>query len=304
MTQKPLVSIVLPTYNGARYLSQSIQSCLDQTYTNWELIIVDDCSTDETPAVIAEYAVSDERICTIRHETNKRLPGALNTGFEAARGDYFTWTSDDNTYRPAALDEMVTFMETHPDVGMVYTDATAIDENGDVISEFSAGKPQMLVYKACVGACFLYRREVRDVVGDYEETLFCAEDYDYWLRISAHFRMEPLHKNLYVYRRHSGSLTEQRRMQVLQAREQAIRRNLPELGWASGKDKAGGYLHLAQLARERGDREQARSYWQQALRLSPYLTLRRAVRDVFGQKWGNRLSHVYVSLKQRLGAGD
>ena len=92
MKRNPLVSIVLPTHNGARYLEQAVQSCLDQTYRNWELIIVDDASTDETPALIARLVAADSRIRSIRNEVNQKLPGALNTGFAQARGEYLTWT--------------------------------------------------------------------------------------------------------------------------------------------------------------------------------------------------------------------
>src|SRR5262245_61923913 len=96
---EPSVSIVLPTYNGSRFLAESIQSCLDQTYPDFELIIVDDCSTDVTPAIIAEFSARDSRVHTVRHEKNKKLPGALNTGMALSRGRFLTWTSDDNLYR-------------------------------------------------------------------------------------------------------------------------------------------------------------------------------------------------------------
>src|SRR5690606_22425727 len=116
MNESPFVSIVLPTYNGARYLAQSIESCINQTYTQWELIIVDDASTDDTPAIISHYVQLDSRIRTVRHSTNRKLPAALNTGFDMARGEYFTWTSDDNYYRPEALGVMVAFLESRADV--------------------------------------------------------------------------------------------------------------------------------------------------------------------------------------------
>src|SRR5687768_16352258 len=109
MKPGPLVSIVLPTYNGCRYLCESIDSCRKQTYPHWELILVDDCSTDDTPRIMAEAVRSDARIRSVRHETNKKLPSGLNTGFRLAKGDYLTWTSDDNCYRPEALAEMVAF---------------------------------------------------------------------------------------------------------------------------------------------------------------------------------------------------
>ena len=108
MKQKHLVSVVLPTYNGSKWLSQSIDSILKQTYRNLELIIVDDASTDSTPELIMSFASRDPRIRIISHKSNKKLPQSLNDGFAIANGDYFTWTSDDNWYEPTAIEEMVT----------------------------------------------------------------------------------------------------------------------------------------------------------------------------------------------------
>ena len=96
MISDPLISIVLPSYNGARYVCESIDSCLRQSYHNWELIIVDDASTDDTPSIIAEYVARDHRIRSIRNAVNRRLPGSLNIGFADASVQFLTWTSDDN----------------------------------------------------------------------------------------------------------------------------------------------------------------------------------------------------------------
>src|SRR5436190_21740360 len=97
-TSNPKVSIVLPTYNRAKYLKLSIDSCLIQTFKDFELIIVDDCSKDETPQTIKSY--TDPRIRYHRNESNQRLPRSLNIGFSLAKGEYLTWTSDDNFFLP------------------------------------------------------------------------------------------------------------------------------------------------------------------------------------------------------------
>ena len=86
----PKISIVLPTFNGERYLKSSIHSILSQTFPDWELIIVDDCSTDGTADIIKRYAQSDSRIRVIRNEKNQKLPGSLNIGFSVAKGEYLT----------------------------------------------------------------------------------------------------------------------------------------------------------------------------------------------------------------------
>ncbi|HEY7347989.1 MAG TPA: glycosyltransferase [Ktedonobacterales bacterium] len=266
----PLVSIVLPVYNGARYLKESIQSCLDQTYLRWELLIVDDASTDQTSAIIAEFTAKDDRVRYIRHETNKRLPAALNTGFAHAQGEYLTWTSDDNRYHPQALEEMVEILASNKYVDFVYTDYDEISETGQLMQSIIAEPPMQLIEKHTGLACFLYRRSLYEQIGSYSEDLFLAEDYDYWLRILASgFHMYPLHKSLYWYRRHPDSLTDEQRGHTFLAAERALLRNLPKMAWAGTAVQGKAYLYLASLAAWRGSHRAAFLYSIRAMRYAP-----------------------------------
>lgn len=108
-----LISIVLPVYNGEKYLRESIDSILAQTYKNWELLIVDDCSTDSSSEIAKEYVSKDRRIYYYHNENNLRLPRNLNKGFSLARGNYLTWTSDDNRFKPTALEKMYFQIKTY-----------------------------------------------------------------------------------------------------------------------------------------------------------------------------------------------
>ena len=102
-----LISIILPVYNGEQYLAESIESVLAQTYQYWELLILDDCSTDKTQIISKEFEKRDNRIKYYRNEKNLKLPGDLNRGFSLSKGSYLTWTSDDNRFRSEALEVMV-----------------------------------------------------------------------------------------------------------------------------------------------------------------------------------------------------
>lgn len=199
------VSIVLPVYNGAKYIRKSIDSCLEQTHSNLELIIVDDASNDETPQIINSY--SDKRIRYIRHPRNLKLPRALNTGFKQATGEYLTWTSDDNFYASDAIEVMVKFLLTYPQIGYVYTDEYHIDENDNINKYFAVGPVESLQSDNLIGGCFLYHRSVSEEIGEYNPDTYLAEDYDYWIRISKRFRMQRLRRPLYYYRLHKDSLT-------------------------------------------------------------------------------------------------
>lgn len=208
----PKVSIVLPTYNGAKYIRQSIDSCLNQTYKNIELIIVDDGSTDETPEIIKSY--QDERIKYIRHEKNKNLPNALNTGFAKVTGEYLTWTSDDNYYTEEAIGKMLSFLRAK-NCSFVYCDYYTFESN-EPSSRNLIRLPKYVTFERinCIRACFLYSREVKEVIGDYDPDTELVEDYDYWIRVSKKFSMCHLDEPLYFYRVHNESLYSSRYYEV------------------------------------------------------------------------------------------
>lgn len=209
----PKVSIVLPTYNGERFIRESLDSVMAQTFTDWELIIVDDCSADTTPEITEEYAQKDKRIRVIHNKVNQKLPGALNIGFAASAGEYLTWTSDDNRYEVEAIEEMYNYLEQHKDKFMVCASSRAIDEKGEDISErmgfrIDRYSDERIYSENCVGACFMYRRSVLETVGSYDCDLFLVEDYDYWLRIIERYgSIGYIYKMLYVYRFSDKSLT-------------------------------------------------------------------------------------------------
>ena len=170
----PKVSIVLPSYNGERYIRESIESVIKQTFTDWELIIVDDCSTDSTLHIAEEYAGWEERIRVIHNEENQKLPEALNIGFRHAAGEYLTWTSDDNMYLSRALEEMSRYLDEHEEVPMVCTGMLFMNENMQYVKEFMPYNAVQMRVQDTVGACFMYRREVLAEVGEYSKEFFCV----------------------------------------------------------------------------------------------------------------------------------
>jgi glycosyltransferase involved in cell wall biosynthesis len=287
MSPVPLVSVVLPTYNGSPYLDQTIQSCLRQTYAHLELIVVDDASTDDTANQVEHYGGSDVRVRLIRHKTNRGLPAALNTGFSFAQGEYYTWISDDNCFRPEALAQMVAVLKCNPMVDVVYSDYSIIDESGRCVERVVVGEPEILLVGNAVGPSFLYRSKVQEQTGHYSESLFLAEDYDFWLRASKSFRFEPLHKDLYLYRRHNASLTALNREPIKRATEVAILRNLPHMTWPSAAQLSTAYMRAAERAQERQDWKGVVAYLFQAVRHSPShfysKALRLGIRTVMGK---------------------
>jgi glycosyltransferase involved in cell wall biosynthesis len=252
MASSSLVTIVLPVHNGERYLGSSMQSCLEQTYRNLELIIVDDASTDATPDIIKSYAALDSRVVTVRHDINKGLPTALNTGFSLASGQYLTWTSHDNLYRVTAIAEMVHVLETEHNLGMVHANYSDINDEGELLGQsvWVGYSPDTLVWTNIMGPCFLYRREVYETIGEYDPSLILAEDYDYWFRVSQHFSIGFLDKDLYLYRRHDDSLTSQKQMRIAVMTEKVIVRNIEVVPRLPLKSRLLAYRRLEVLAHQ------------------------------------------------------
>lgn len=210
------ISIVLPVYNGAKYVGRSINSVLNQTYHNLELIIVNDCSTDNTLNVISEYAKKDSRIKILNNTSNQKLPRTLNNGFKAATGEYLTWTSDDNQYHPTALQRMAQILDDMSDIELVYADFSIVDMEGNLINEIKEEEPSAIRYRDNIGACFLYRHSLADKVGDYNPNAFLAEDYDFFIRCyeQAHGKFYHLSEDLYDYGRHDNNLSATRQNEI------------------------------------------------------------------------------------------
>lgn len=220
-TNMPIVSIVLPVYNGEKYLAQSIKSVINQTFEDWELIIVNDCSGDNSLQIMQSFAQKEKRIKIINNEVNKKLPASLNIGFAHAVGKYLTWTSDDNSYKPQALEKMVQYLDTHPQTDLVSMNYDYIDEQEKYINEFDNIFPYKrvtadLLQHNNVGAAFMYRRSIAEKTGQYDEFTFCAEDYDYWCRIALIGNIEYTNDNIYQYRLNSQSLSATQRPQVVE----------------------------------------------------------------------------------------
>jgi glycosyltransferase involved in cell wall biosynthesis len=207
MADEPLISIILPVHNGSKYLAKAIQSCLDQTYTNLELIVVDDASTDDSLLIAQTCKSRDNRIRIISNEKNLALPASLNIGHKHAKGNFITWTSDDNLYQKDALRNLYRIM-VDKDVDIVYSDYLIMDEDGTLVREARLKDIEYLLLYGVIGTCFLYTKAVYTRNKGYDENLFLVEDYDFWLRALKHSKFLRIkNPGFYYYRQHKDSLT-------------------------------------------------------------------------------------------------
>jgi glycosyltransferase involved in cell wall biosynthesis len=193
-SQKPSISIILPTYNGSTHIRESLDSCLNQSFQDLELIVVIDGSTDDTEAIV--NSCTDPRLRVFKQD-NQGLPASLNAGFAQARGRFLTWTSDDNIYLPEAMGVMWHYLQEHPQAAMVCTDCLLIDDKGKTFS-----------YTRTTWACFLYRAEAAALAGPYRPEFRLVEDIDFFLRLR-HYAgpIDRIPRPYYKYRDHKMSLS-------------------------------------------------------------------------------------------------
>lgn len=233
----PLVSVVLPTYNHLKFLPGAIGSLLDQTFSNFELILVNDGSTDGTQEYLDQ--LEDPRIRVI-HQENQRLPGALNAGFKAACGELLTWVSADNYAAPIFLEALVAALAAHPEAGWAVSAFAWIDSHNRITGihrDQDLSLPSLLKCNPGI-ASFLYRRTCQQAVGDYDPSLEGAEDWDVWLRLAERCPAVYVPEILYYYRKHGDSMTDRI--------PERIRKSSCEVFYRA-KERCGGQFNLHAL---------------------------------------------------------
>lgn len=203
----PRVSIVLPVYNQAHFLPEALDGIFAQTERDFELIVVNDGSTDATADVLAGYQAHHQ--FTVINQSNQGLPKALNAGFAHTQGEYLTWTSSDNIMLPDMLKVLASALDQDPSVGLVYADRYLITDEGTNLGRFNLPDYDscLLLHVNIVHCCFLYRRECMERVGQYDPEFIYGEDWEYWIRMSQYYRMKHSPVALYCYRLHKSSMT-------------------------------------------------------------------------------------------------
>jgi polysaccharide pyruvyl transferase CsaB len=224
--QPGLVTVVLPAYNGEDMVGDAIETIQAQSYPNWELICINDGSTDRTGEILDSYAKLDSRIRVV-HQENRKIPRTLSRGFQMARGEFFTWTSCDNRLKPDFFEKMVGSLQRNPCWDGIYANVDIIGEDGNYLRnspwyegyQRPPGSEHVYLPETTgelntwpnnsVGAAFMYRARVSYLIGDYSRFRFTTEDYDYWMRINAlfHLRHADFPDPVYDYRFHDRSLT-------------------------------------------------------------------------------------------------
>jgi len=208
MPSNPRISVIMSVYNGEKYLREAIDSILNQTFPDFEFIIVNDASTDSSLKIIQSY--HDKRIRVIENEENIGLTKSLNKAIKKARGEYIARQDADDISLLNRFEEQLRYLEQHPEVSLLGTSIYRIDSGGDVTGKrIALAKPttkDMFKGNQFSHGSVMFKRQVIDNVGGYNELFRYVQDYELWLRIAKHYEVRNLTRILYKLRSHDRNV--------------------------------------------------------------------------------------------------
>jgi glycosyltransferase involved in cell wall biosynthesis len=208
MTKKPRISVLMPAYNAEKYIAEAIESILKQTYKDFELIIVDDASTDDTAKIIKSYAKRDKRIKYYKNEKNSGVTITLNNGLKHCSGDYIARMDSDDVSMKKRFEEQVREMDKGSD--LIGTNITFIDENGKKSGtrKYSNEIDKVIIIESPLAhPTVMFRKEFLKKTGNYRPEYNSAEDYDLWIRFyRKNAKIKIIQKPLLLYRQHKDTV--------------------------------------------------------------------------------------------------
>jgi len=246
----PRVSIVMPIYNGQRYLAQAIDSMLTQTFAVFELVVVNDGSTDRTEDIVSAIAASDKRVRLISQQ-NTGIVGALNRGLDEARGELIARMDADDVALPQRLESQIAYLDAHPDCVAVGSRCTLIDaydvaygsdeqplDHESIDARHMGGKGGGIMHPTA-----LIRADAIKQIGGYRQQTCWAEDLDLFLRLAEIGQLANLPDHLLRYRVHAQSVSRSKRQKQLDAIATAVLDARSRRGVVSDEDPAAGAIH-------------------------------------------------------------
>lgn len=277
----PRVSVVIGAYNAAAWIAATLESVLAQTYPSFDLVVVDDGSTDATREIVGGFG---DRVRYV-HQPNAGSAAARNTGVRHARGHYLAFLDADDLWLPGKLSEQLGLHDAHPDLRWSYTDASVFDaETGETVRVWSRSHElregdvlqSLLLGNFIPFSSVVVERAAFEACGGFREgaSARISEDWDLWLRIAARYSVGCVHRPLLNIRQHARRKTEAMDLAAaLEARlghvERAVRRDPERLGNVRDRAVARVLLSVARKHVNRGERRAGRALLWRALRLAP-----------------------------------
>ncbi|WP_224447671.1 glycosyltransferase family 2 protein [Haloprofundus salilacus] len=307
---RPLVSVVIPTYNRPAYLRSAVRSVLDQTYDAVELLVVDDCSPTPAKPVVDEMETESlAHVRVIRHEENRGGSAARTTGIRAAAGEYLAFLDDDDEWLPTKLEKQVAVLEERPDVGFVYTGTQIVGDDGErletVTPDANGNLTKTLLCYNVVGTFsqVMVRRDLVEEVGTPDNRFPCWQDLEWYVRLSRHCSAAAIREPLIRYQVESpGRITDDVDDAVV-AHRLFVEKFDPlarEYGRLFGrKMRAWAAFRVGRLLVMHGEFDRARPLLASAVRLYPFEpSFTKFLLPTLG---GQRAYHLIRAAKRRVG---
>jgi len=244
MIKTPKVSVYIPVYNYGKYVEKAIESVIRQTFDDWELIIINDGSNDESEEIIRKYE-HYPKITTV-NQKNKGLAITSNIALRLSRGEYIIRLDGDDFFDENAFLVMVNFLDKHHEISLVYPDYFLVNENDEIISvecrEKINGGDDCLLDLPPHGACTMWRKAVLLELGGYSEDITCQDGYDIWFRFLESHKADNINLPLFYYRQHPDSLTKNEK-RILKTRQEIKRKYIERK-----KEKNGDFQQINRIA--------------------------------------------------------
>lgn len=203
-----LVTVYITNYNYAKFINKAVNSVFEQTFKEWELIIIDDGSTDGSKEIIQSFDNQDN--VRVLFQQNKGLNATNNVALSMAKGKYIMRLDADDFLHPTALETLVKKLESDEELGLVFPNYYLVDEDGIVISEevrHDFDNEVVLYDQAAHGACTMIRADFLREVGGYNEAYKCQDGYELWVKFTQKFKVSNVNHPLFYYRQHGSNLT-------------------------------------------------------------------------------------------------
>jgi glycosyltransferase involved in cell wall biosynthesis len=277
MTEYPFFSVVIPTYNRAAFIKPTLQSVLSQTYPNFEIIVVDNCSTDNTDQVLDSF-IRAGLIKFIKHEQNFERARSRNTGMKAARGDFLTLLDSDDYMYPNNLADAAKYARTHPDIKCFHNLFEFVNSGGKVLRRYpmpSLRNQRKAIaggnFMSCIGD-FIHREIYQRYEFDTTPELIGAEDWDFWLRVLADHQVGRIEKVNSGVLQHDGRSVNSQNLGSMKTGLEQLYIKLstdPHLSKVYGpylkRIRANSLIYMAILANTGGEFAEARNYLSEAM---------------------------------------
>jgi glycosyltransferase involved in cell wall biosynthesis len=231
---RPKVSVLMSVYNGERYLRESVESILNQNFSHFEFVIVDDGSTDSTSEILENYARQDKRLRLVANASNLGLTRSLNRGLELACGEYVARQDADDVSAPERLISQVRFLEDHPEIGVVGSWITNIDEAGQQEAYKNPTCPVLIGWTLLFSNCMAHpsimlRRSLVDEGVFYRPEISYGQDYELWVRLSSQTRLANIPRCLCLRRRHERAISTRYHQDQVETEKTIVHENVAGL---------------------------------------------------------------------------